>query len=411
MKTVGIIAEYNPFHNGHAYQIAMAREITGADHCLIIMSGDFVQRGTPAVMDKYMRAQAALTCGADLVIELPVHYATASAEYFATGAIALLDKLGVTDCLCFGSECGDLSALSGIADALLSEDDTFHDLIKQHLKAGMSYPQAQNAALDTAFPHLQAYSDILKSPNNILGIEYLKALKKRNSKIEPFTVSRNGAAYHDTSLEDMHSSALAIRNSLMEKGDIRLIKEQVPPSVYALLEETYNKTFPVSPDDISCLLAAQLLREQTAGYEDYFDIDKALSDRIRRCLPHYETFTSFCDLLKTKNMTYTRISRALLHILLNIRQADIDTFRADDYVYYARMLGFKKESSPLLSAVRSDSSIPLISKLADAAGQLSPNGVRMLEGDILASHIYSLLIQQNFGVHLPGEYQRKLVIL
>lgn len=412
MKTVGIIAEYNPFHNGHAYQIREAKKITGADHCIIVMSGNFVQRGFPAIMDKYLRTHAALICGADLVLELPIHYAASSAEYFAAGAVALLDRLGVTDCLCFGSECGDLHALCSVAEALLSEDDNFNILIKQYLRSGMSYPQARNEALFTAFPHLSGQMDIMKSPNNILGIEYLKALKKRNSSIKPYTIPRKGAAYHEDSLQDIYSSAYAIRETISRKEDLCFVKAQIPPSVYELIEKNYAQIYPILPDDFSSLLAYQLLQNKECGYCGYFDVDEALSDRIRKFLPVYEDFTSFCDILKTKNMTYTRIARALLHILLNISQTDMDTFCANDYVYYARMLGFKKESASLLSMIKSDSSIPLISKLADAAALISaPDGVRMLEQDILASHIYALPVRSKFGQNLPNEYQRQMIIL
>ena len=185
MKTVGIIAEYNPFHNGHAYQIAMAKKITSADYCIVVMSGDFVQRGTPAIMDKYIRAHSALESGADLVLELPVYYAASSAEYFASGAVALLDKLGVTDTLCFGSECGDIAVLSALAEALLDETPQFKKVLKQQIKSGASYPQARNHALSVTAPHLTGSLHVLQSPNNILGLEYIKALKKRQSRIQP----------------------------------------------------------------------------------------------------------------------------------------------------------------------------------------------------------------------------------
>ena len=188
MKTVGIIAEYNPFHNGHKYQIEKAKELTGADYCIVVMSGNFVQRGTPAFMDKYLRAKAALTCGADLVIELPVHYAAASAEYFASGAVAILDRLGVIDYLCFGSECGNIEILSDIADVLISESDEFKNVLKQRLKEGVAYPKARNDAICAAAPHLTEYLDVLNYPNNILGLEYIKALKKRKSNIAPCTI-------------------------------------------------------------------------------------------------------------------------------------------------------------------------------------------------------------------------------
>ena len=412
MKTTGIIAEYNPFHNGHSFHIAQAKEITGADYCIVIMSGNYVQRGAPAVMDKVLRTRAALMCGADLVIELPVHYATASAEYFAAGAVSLLDKLGVTDCLCFGSECGSIEPLLRLCDVLSPESTEFKSLLQKYLKAGSPYPKARNLALSEAFPQLAEELSLLQHPNNILGVEYLKALKKRGSRITPYTISRKGAEYHDSSLNSAYSSALAIRNSLMKNGDISLIKEFVPPLVYTEITKDYQKIFPLFPDDFSPLLAYKIIQEQDVGFEAYFDIDKDFSDKIKKQFHSYTDFSAFCDALKSKNMTYTRISRNLLHILLNIYQADIDLFCSQDYVYYAKILGFKKESTPLLSKIKADSSVPLISKMADASDLIaSETGRNMLAQEIQADDIYRMAVQQKFHIRLPNEYQRQIVII
>lgn len=412
MKTVGIVAEYNPFHNGHAYQIAEAKKMTGADYCIIIMSGNFMQRGIPAIMDKSLRIQSALMCGADLVLELPVQYATGSAEYFASGAVAILDRLKITDYLCFGSECGNIQVLSALADALISESEDFKCLLKQQIKSGYSFPQARNYALMSAFPQLTPYLDILRFPNNILALEYLKALKKRGSRIEPCTLARNGAGYHDGSLYESYSSALAIRESLGAKNDIGIIKEQVPEPVYKLMEENYLKTFPIIAEDFSSLLLYKLMEEQESGYSRYFDIDNTFSDRLKNLIYSYTDYDSFCEKLKTKNMTHTRITRNLMHILLNIYQSDIDTFCAEDYVYYARISGFRKEAAPLLSAIKENASIPLISKLADSdACILSENGRKMLKQDIKSNHIYSMTVCRKFHRNIMNEYTRPIVII
>lgn len=412
MKTVGIIAEYNPFHNGHAYQISMAKKMTGADYCIIVMSGDFVQRGAPAVMDKYIRTRSALENGADLVLELPVCYAAGSAEYFASGAIALLDKLGVTDTLCFGCECDDIALLSELADALLDETPQFKQVLRQQMKAGVSYPQARNHALSVTAPHLTGSLHILQTPNNILGLEYLKALKKRQSSIQPHSVNRMGSGYHTAGLESSYSSALAIRESISQRKEIRYIKEQVPTTVYSAMEEAFGHTFPVLPNDLSALLPYKLLLEQSRGYTSYLDIDASFSDRLTRMLFSYTDYESFCERLKTKNMTYTRVSRNLLHILLDICQKDMDTFCREDYIYYARMLGFKKEAEPLLGAVKERTEIPLLSKLADADDLIdSTNGKKMLAADIRAGHIYSLLVQQKFGGPIRNEYRSQVIVM
>lgn len=412
MKTVGIVAEYNPFHNGHAYQIKAAKEMTGADYCIIVMSGDFVQRGTPAVMGKYFRVQSALENGADLVLELPVYYAASSAEYFASGAVALLDKLGVTDALCFGSECGDIQVLSSLAEKLLDETPQFRQILKQQLKAGSSYPQARNHALSVTAPQLTGAVGVLQSPNNILGLEYIKALKRRQSRIQPYTLNRIGTGYHTTDLGTSYSSALAIRESIIRTKDIRYIKEQVPSGVYDTMAQNYGLAFPILPDDVSALLSYKLLLEQEQGYRSYLDIDTSFSDRLTRKLSSYTDYTSFCEQLKTKNMTYTRVARNLLHILLNIYQEDMDIFCEDDYIYYAKMLGFKKEAEPLLSAVKEHSEIPLLSKLADANDIITHhNGHKMFAADTRAAHIYSLLVQQKFGGSMQNEYRRQIIVM
>ncbi len=415
MKTVGIIAEYNPFHNGHAYQIARAREVSGADYCIVVMSGSFVQRGAPAFVDKYTRAEAALKNGADLVLELPVIYALSSAEFFASGAVALLDRLGVTDSLCFGSECGDISVLSEFAEKLLGEDEVFKKVLDSQLRSGQSYPNARNAALQASAPHLNAYMNVLMSPNNILGIEYCKALLRRNSSMQPYTIRRAGSSYHDASLSSSYCSALAIREAVTQSGSLSDIKPLMPQSAYELLAPLQGKTCPVLPDDVSLPLHYQLLSEQYKGYTDHPDIDQTLSDRMIKKLPSYRCFTDFCEQLKTKNRTYTRIARSLMHILLQISKSDLSAFQAGDYVYYARMLGFRKEAKPLLTALKSQSSIPLLSRLADADGLLTADGLRMLDKDIYASHVYQSLVQHKFPAAKDviadqgNEYKRQIL--
>ena len=426
MKILAIICEYNPFHNGHKYQIEKAKEVTGAERCIIIMSGNFVQRGTPAIMNKYLRTKAALMCGADLVIELPVHYATASAEYFASGAVALLDRLGVADCICFGSECGDIELLSEISDVLTSESDEFKNVLKQRLKGGASYPKARNEAICVTAPHLTEHLDVLNHPNNILGIEYLKALKRRKSSIKPYTVSRVGAGYNDATFNEVYASALALREVIMAKNDIGVIKNQVPDCVYEMMKESYLNTFPVFSEDISLLLHYKLLYEQNGGlgleqgkefeqspgFERYFDIDTNFSDKLIKYLPNSLSHADLCDVLKSKDMTYTRVARNLLHILLNIYQSDVDNYCSQDYVYYARMLGFRKAAAALLSTIKEASSIPLISKLADAEDCIkSAAGIKMLQCDIQASHLYSMIVQHKFNCDFCNEYTEPIIIL
>ena len=413
MKTVGIVAEYNPFHNGHAYHIQKAKELTGADYCVIVMSGDFVQRGAPASFPKHLRVATALANGADLVLELPVCYSLGSAEYFARGAVALLDKLGVVDCLCFGSECGDIEVLRQLAEELLHESDTFKNALGREMRLGHTYPQARNVALAASAPNLTAHINVLATPNNILGIEYCKALLAENSAIVPYTIKRAGASYHDNSLTTNYCSARAIRESLRQADVLDVLIKQVPTSAHELAKDNYLKTYPVFEDDFSILVQYALLSKAVSGFTDYPDIDKELSDRIIRLLPQYRSYRSFCDLLKTRNRTYTRISRSLFHVLLDIRQEDFLHYIQLGQIFYARMLGFRESASPLLTAIKQNASVPFLSKLADAEKQLARTGLSMLEKDIYASHIYQSVARYKFPGGDPSpeinEYKKPIL--
>lgn len=412
MKVVGIIAEYNPFHNGHKYHMEQAKALTGADHVIVVMSGDYTQRGNPALIDKYARTQMALMNGADLVLELPLYYACTSAEYFAKGAVTLLDKLGIVDTLCFGSECGDITVLSEIANALCHPTSDFDNVLSFYLKSGKTFPQARALALEETIPDFSAHTSILSSPNNILGIEYMKALIQRNSNIVPYTNLRVGSAYHEKRLQEHNSSAIAIRHSLAANRSLSLIEDQVPPSVYTIMQKYLNCSFPIFTDDLSFLLHYKLLLDSRTGYTDYIDVSEDLSARIQNRLNEYKDFSSFCERLKTKEMTYARISRCLLHILLNMRKDKLSSFLDDDTIFYARMLGFRKEADTLLRRIKQHSSIPLISKLADAYKIINnAAGLSMLEEEICASHIYNTIINTKYNHSVPNEYSQNIIIL
>lgn len=426
MLVNGIIAEYNPFHNGHLYQLNTAQKQTNADYTIIIMSGNFMQRGTPAIMDKFHRAKMALLCGADLVLELPAYYAASSAEYFAMGAVTLLDKLGVVSNLCFGSECGNVSVLQKIARPLAEEPAEYTELLRGYLKEGVSFPTARSNALVAYDNSLADYNEVFASPNNILGIEYVKALLRRSSSITPVTTRRIGAAYHDTSLASSSdttdtaetavtdtptSSASAIRQVVYEGQDFSCLKKHMPETAFRIMEDAFTESGFVLPNDLSSLLHYKLLQEQFSGYERFLDVTPELSDRIKKNLYDFKDLESFCDLLKRKDITYTRISRCLLHILLNMKTDTMEAYRAMDYIPYARVLGFCKNSTPLLSAIKKNSSIPLITKLADAEGLLNEQAYGMLQEDIRINQIYASVFAQKNGVTMMNEFRTPIVIV
>ena len=411
MKVNGIVAEYNPFHNGHAYQLQHAREATGAAYTVVVMSGNFMQRGAPALLDKFTRARMALGNGADLVLELPTCYSASSAEFFARGSVALFDKLGIIDHLCFGSECGNIEVLSKIAEIFYTEPEPYAESLRCNLRKGMSFPIARTWALLQYAPSLSDDKDVLSSPNNILGIEYLKALMSRNSRITPFTTTRVGADYHDKRLGTNQCSALAIRQSVAAGHDLSYLAAQMPESAYELLRDSLAHRKPLFADDFSASLQYKLLTEYSSGYDRYQDISSDLSDRIRNSLPSFAGYTSFCDLLKSKDMTYTRISRCLLHIWLNMTKEEFENCRTQDYISYARVLGFRKDATPLLTEIKKNSSVPLITSLADARQTLPPEALRMLDLDILRNQIYLGNLALKNQTEMVNEYRTPIVIV
>ena len=411
MKVAGIVAEYNPFHNGHAYHIKKVKELTGADYIIVVMSGNFTQRGVPALIDKYTRTKMALDAGADLVLELPLYYAAGSAEYFASGAVALLDKLGVVDTICFGSECGDIKILTEVAILLSKEDDAFSSAIKSKMKQGLTYPRARMQVIEETLPDSFVHVDAMSYPNNILGIEYIKAIIQRDSKILPQTTRRMGAGYHDRMVTEVMSSALSIRESIRSADSLEMIQSSVPDYVYKMMKQDFHKTFPIFHEDISSLLKYKLLLDAPKGFTEYVDISEDFSDKIVKNLKNYENYSQFCDLLKTKDITYARVSRCLLHILLNLRKDALQHYVDKDYIFYGRILGLRKSANELTSTIKKVSKIPMISKLADAREFLTSTGMEMLECDIQASHIYDSLVTEKFGNKPISEFSREIVIV
>ena len=303
--------------------------------------------------------------------------------------------------------------LTEFAQALTDESPVFKKTLDREIRIGHTYPQARNTALEISAPHLTSYINVLTSPNNILGIEYCKALLFWKSTIVPYTVKRAGSSYHDNSLDTGFCSALAIRESLRQAGASEELARQIPASSLALIKDAYMKTYPVFADDLSLLTQYSLLTNASAGFTDYPDIDSELSDRIVKLLPQFRDFRSFCDLLKSKNKTYVRISRSLLHILLGTRREALQQYGQEGWIFYARMLGFRESAAPLLSAIKKNAEIPLLSKLADAEKQLAPTGSSMLEKDIYASHIYQSIVRNKFPGKSPlteiNEYKNQII--
>ncbi|MDO4490281.1 MAG: nucleotidyltransferase family protein [Lachnospiraceae bacterium] len=453
MKTAAIITEYNPFHNGHAYQLSEVQKRSDADFLIILMSGDFVQRGTPALFDKFVRTETALLCGADLVLELPLAFATGSAQRFAEGAVSILNGLEIVDELWFGSEEGALETFTLLADILKEEPEKYQDLLKEHLKKGLSYPAARSAALGEycSRPDLLSKTmdsdsfrsnatdadshsreavqnpvyieEFLKKPNNILGLEYVLALKKLNSSIRPRTLQRTGSGYHAEQLEGVFSSATAIRREIAEKGFSGVqesIKTAVPEQCFSLYKENASKNRFVLENQVSEALRYQLWKESPDSLCSYLDISQELANRIINLRPEFRSFTQFAELLQTRNQTRTALQRALLHILLGITWEDaeisvpsqpmgksgISPVPLSSGQRLIRMLGLSLSARKggLLSGIPKDGPIAITAN----PGTHPLSG--QYEKELFASQYYESLISRNSGEAFIPEYSRKLVL-
>ena len=407
MKTAGIIAEYNPFHTGHEYQIKYVKEKLGADFVVIAMSGDFVQRGTPALFSKYVRAEMALKGGADLILELPVSSSTASAELFAKGGVQLLDGIGVTDILCFGSECGDTHILMELAKLLVDEPPEFQAALRLNLKEGMTFPKARSQALTEVLPEPWKYQQVLSSPNNILGIEYCKAILREKSSISPVAIKREGNDYHEKSLaENIFPSASAIRKAIIDTHNARTLENFLPESCRDIFFQTVSDHNYLLENDLDLIYRYRLLQETEELLCSYLDMSHSLARRILSCRNQYETFTQFANQLKTKDITHTRIQRALLHMLLHIHNVP-------EQIPYARVLGFRKSSASLLGEIKKHSRIPLLTKLSDASKVLqeNPHSLDLLEETTFSSNLYENILAQKKNASCIHEYQKQIIVL
>ena len=378
MNVVGIIAEYNPFHKGHAYQIQKAKEQCGAEFAVVVMNGDFVQRGEPAIFDKYTRTKEALLGGADLIFELPVRFGLSSAGDFAMGGILALNALPFVTHLCFGTETGDLTRLLQAATFLCDEPDSYRTRVKHFVKQGILYPKARSLALaaESGLP-----TETWDSPNNILGLEYCVALQKLHSKIKPFTIRREGQGYHDNDTPALSDfpSATFLRKQIRKAGE----KENLSLSDFSSLI------------GYSLLTAKDLCRIK--------DITPDLSDRIRNELPKYREINEFVKTIKNPSLTTGRIKRSFFQCLFDIE-------KEEPVMPYLRVLGMKKEASSLLSQ-KENASCQILTKLAFDVPKMDDTAKKLFAKDLLASDLYRQVFCHKYNQTLPNEYQHSPIVL
>ncbi len=418
-----IVTEFNPFHPGHKYIAEKAKEITGADLVIALMSGNFVQRGEPAVFDMGVRARAALENSYDMVFELPPHSSLSSAEGFASGAVKILDKLGI-DCLVFGSESGDLDALTRVSSLLVDESELYREALQESLKRGLSFPSAREHAILSCIPQSEGLDkeelhNILQNPNNILGLEYLKALEKSSSSITPFTVKRINSSYHGkekgVSFDPAFYcySAEKIRKQLNDCCEETGLIPDDPALEY--IDTAVNTYGTVYTDSLTPLLLYNLLSDDLEESLDKTAVPSDLSKRIIKNRNFTGTFSEFCALLKTKNITYTACSRHLLHLILNM---DYREFSGDyDYV---RLLGFNRIAEQYLGEINKRSRLKILSNSSDihnymderSTSEPGGNAFSALETHLRIDSFYNILRdgKKRREHPLPPEISRRIII-
>lgn len=401
MSVAGIICEYNPFHEGHKYHIQKVREMTGADTVAVIMSGDFVQRGGPAVVDKYIRAEMALLGGADLVFELPVRYAVSSAEDFAWGGVAALESLTFVDYYCFGCESADIDALKKAAHFFASgEEPEYRSRLAGELRSGLPYPAAREMAYQAACAQSgsqegTAAHTLLSSPNNILAIEYIKAAKQMGSRMEPAAVQRQGMGYHETgNCEEGYLSATAVRAN-MKSGDF----SGIPPEAKAVLQQA--ECF-LEAEDFWQMCAYALFRRRDR-LEEVKDLSVELANRFRDSLYGAVSFDDFINRCKTKNITMSRIRRCVFQTLLGVGK----TAKREKNLPYLRLLGMRRGAERHLKQIRET---VIVSRLSRDRKRLEPEASEKLDQDIFASDLYRSTWMAMSGTYVPDEFKRSLMI-
>lgn len=413
MRTVGIVVEYNPFHNGHLYHLQQSLKITEADAVVAVMSGHFLQRGEPALADKWVRAEMALRGGCDLVIELPVAYATQAAEWFAFGAVSLLDATGVVDSLCFGSEHGEIGILQRIARTLAAEPSGFRKLVAEELAAGVSYPAGYGAAVRRymeAAGDLEAAAYPLDQPNNTLGLHYVLALERIGSRIRPYTLRREKAGYHERRFTDGQiASATAIRRTLMESGSLQDVAAYLPQSTVELLKKACDEgKAPIGWERFAERLFHRLLASPAEELAELHEMTEGLEHRIKKALPSLPSLDveALLAALKTKRYTRTKLQRALLAALLGHGKELLAPARLRDGIGYIRVLGFSAKGRELLRRMRRSARLPVLLSAARP-----PADDPYLRLDTQATAAYALAYRQPEPRDLFRDYYEQPIIV
>ncbi len=410
-NVLGIICEYNPFHNGHLYHLNEAKKVTNSDYSVAIISGNFAQRGEPSIVSKWAKTEMALKCGVDLVLELPVIYSISSAENFAYGATKILDSLDIVDYLAFGSECGDITILDDIVQVLIEEPKAYRTLLSHELSTGVSYPKAREKALLMYLANMRRFANVLSSPNNILGIEYLKALKKQNSIIQPVTIKRQESDHNNNMFtsSSRFASGSAIRSACLSTN-IDNLQKYMPEDSFYLLEDCLKKGNCVK--DLSCFdkeILYTLRKMSTSEIANLPDVSEGLEYAIKNAANSCNSVVELLTLIDTKRYTKTRLQRIFLYAILGITKDDMQLSKK--ITPYIRVLGFNENGKELISeATRRNPKLNLITspkKFLDSSS--NKNLKYLLQKDIWASNVYTLGYEYESKANL--DYTHKLIIV
>lgn len=377
MNILGIVAEYNPFHNGHLYHLKTAVEKTNADYTVCVMSGNFIQRGEPALINKFVRADMAIKNGVDLVIELPVYYAVNTAEKFAFAGVKLLNECGINN-LAFGAENNSLNILTSISELIANETPEYQNELKKQLNLGLSYPEARSKTISKI---LNISSNILSQPNNILAIEYLKAISKINPLITPVLVERVDSGYHDTDSATNILSATGIREKLKNNEDIDIF---MPENALSLLGNT------VFLEQFNGLILFSLRKLSIEEIKNLPDVTEGLENRIYSALLTSPDVKTLIDKIKTKRYPLTRIKRILISALLSLSKETLKEFDDNGGPQYIRILACTEKGRELIPTIINNSKLPVITSISKFLPHANNLQKEMLDKDILATNIYTL---------------------
>ncbi|MFJ7940068.1 nucleotidyltransferase [Peribacillus sp. NPDC096622] len=399
MKACGLVVEYNPFHNGHVLHARESREKTGADVVVAVMSGPFLQRGEPAIVSKWTRAEMALNGGIDLVIELPYAFATQKAEIFAKGSIALLESLGC-DSFCFGSEDGNIEPFITAHRILSDNSAAFDAAIKSAMDAGNSYP-ASAAQAYRSIINDDAALDLTK-PNNILGKEYVSAALSNGYSIRPYTIQRVAAGYHETTLsKDPIASATGIRKAIHEHQDLNSVSSYIPQATLSGLEKYLMHYHALHDWEMYwSMLKYRILSSSLTELAAIYEIEEGIEHRIKEMANQSSSFTGFMAALKTKRYTWTRLQRMCVHILTHTLKEQVIH---NDQPAYIRLLGMNGRGQEYLGSVKKGLPLPLISKLSSYRKQ-------DIDTDLRAAQVYALGLSEPYQAALmKREYESPII--